>query len=96
MAAAAFNPLRIASVPKHEEHDAAHEARGPMQARFNPYDFNGGCVPRGTGALLASIQRCSLRALPSQLTAVRSAPPVAAPCSPSPALITPLSLVTRA
>jgi len=44
MAAAAFNPLRIASVPKHEEHDAAHEARGPMQARFNPYDFNGGTV----------------------------------------------------
>lgn len=62
MAAAAFNPLRIASVPKHEEHDAAHEARGPMQARFNPYDFNGGCVPRGTerSSPASSVAPCAL------------------------------------
>ena len=62
MAAAAFNPLRIASVPKHEEHDAAHEARGPMQARFNPYDFNGGCVPRGTerSSPASSVALCAL------------------------------------
>lgn len=62
MAAAAFNPLRIASVPKHEEHDAAHEARGPMQARFNPYDFNGGCVLRGTerSSPASSVALCAL------------------------------------
>jgi hypothetical protein len=62
MAAAAFNPLRIASGPKHEEHDAAHEARGPMQARFNPYDFNGGCVPRGTerSSPAPSVALCAL------------------------------------
>jgi hypothetical protein len=62
MVAAAFNPLRIASVPKHEEHDAAHEARGPMQARFNPYDFNGGCVPRGTerSSPASSVALCAL------------------------------------
>jgi 20S proteasome subunit beta 6 len=43
MATLAANPLRLAAAPKPEDAAAAN-GQQPMQARFYPYDYNGGTV----------------------------------------------------
>ena len=81
--------LSLSSGPK----EGAHEARGPMQARFNPYDYNGGCAH----SLSQRVQKLpgAVRARPG-LTATCLHLCSAARCSPLPARTLPLSQATRA
>ena len=96
--------LHLHPAPQAAADEAAMHGAGPMQARFSPYDYNGGSVhaPGRAKALPLTGKkscRCSLWPFPvthALAVCLTLRVPFAGPCLPSRARILPSSPATRA